>query len=56
MDQIIIGHAYAELPLRPLPSIILVMSLNFAHVEYPEDATTSMEISNFQEALALIDE
>ncbi|KAM1775005.1 hypothetical protein ACFX12_044303 [Malus domestica] len=29
---------------------------NFAHVDHPEDAATSMEISDFQEASAPMDE
>ena len=29
---------------------------NFAHVDHPEDVTTSMEISNFQEVSAPMDE
>ena len=47
VDQRIIGHAYAELPLRLLPSYHSRRESNFAHVDHPEDATTSMEDIGF---------
>ncbi|KAM2779219.1 hypothetical protein COP1_014516 [Malus domestica] len=53
MDQRIIVHAYAKLPLRPLHSR---RESNFAHIAIPEATTTTLKVSNFHEASVPMEE